>query len=150
MKLLPRKRSSAVLALALVTAATAACLGADHRVYDYTPAFSDLSGVLSLKIFPGRPNYRSIEEGDHPDRCFILKLRPPISLREGKAPQDKFDAVTGIQEVQLVFSKPAQRPRCERLIGKTLRIHGRLIPARVGREHLPTLIIVYAISEENS
>ena len=33
-----------------------------------------LSGVLTFKIFPGPPNYDSIEDGDYPEAGWILKL----------------------------------------------------------------------------
>lgn len=36
-----------------------------------------LSGKLDLKLFPGPPEYSSIEEGDRADYCWILQLDRP-------------------------------------------------------------------------
>lgn len=34
----------------------------------------ELSGILYFKVFPGPPNYHSIEAGDYPEACWVLKL----------------------------------------------------------------------------
>lgn len=33
-----------------------------------------VSGVLQFKVFPGPPNYHSVEDGDYPEGCWVLKL----------------------------------------------------------------------------
>ena len=36
--------------------------------------FITLSGILQLKVFPGPPEYSSIENGDRADSCWVLEL----------------------------------------------------------------------------
>jgi hypothetical protein len=37
----------------------------------------ELRGILYCKIFPGPPNYDSVEDGDYPEAGWILKLDGP-------------------------------------------------------------------------
>ena len=46
---------------------------AAQKEYGSDP-FIKLSGILRLKVFPGPPEYSSIENGDRADFCWVLEL----------------------------------------------------------------------------
>jgi hypothetical protein len=52
--------------------------GQDDSVY-YESAIISVDGVLETHIFPGRPNYEDIAQGDEPEKCFYLRLDEVIS-----------------------------------------------------------------------
>ena len=68
----------------------------------YEPAEVTLTGSVSIKTFPGPPNYTSIKEGDKPEQAWILRLAKPICVKADK--QDEVNlAVDHVSLIQLVL-----------------------------------------------
>jgi hypothetical protein len=44
------------------------------NIKEFSADVVELSGLLTYKIFPGPPNYDSVEDGDYPEAGWILKL----------------------------------------------------------------------------
>lgn len=67
------------------------------------------SGVLSLRVFPGRPNYESVEDGDEAEQAWILTV-----MKEKK------------EEFQLVVldSSKAKFAALHRSLGKKIAVEG--------------------------
>ncbi len=46
----------------------------------YEPEEAEVSGFLYKEVYPGPPEYMSIEMGDHPEEVAILTLKNPINI----------------------------------------------------------------------
>jgi hypothetical protein len=92
-----------------------------------------VSGVLSLEVFPGRPNYESIKGGDEPEKAWILTV-----MGEKK---EKFQLVVADGSAQ----KFAMLRRCA---GKKISVDGVVWEADNGHHHTPFLISIHSITEE--
>ena len=60
-----------------------------------------LTGFLSRETFPGRPNYKSIEEGDEPETGYYLHLSSSICAEGVNHETEKTYPVNGIKLLQL-------------------------------------------------
>ena len=73
----------------------------------YEPEEVEVSGLLQGTIYPGPPEYMSVEMGDHPERVVILTLKEPINveIKGGNEVDDDFnEQEKGVRELQVVFS----------------------------------------------
>ena len=59
----------------------------EQRCVDYEPAVVKLDGRIGRRVFPGPPNYMSIENGDQEDVQLILHLSTPTCV-SGKRGDD--------------------------------------------------------------
>ena len=121
----------AILLVLLVPQAAASCL-------TYWPTKVVVSGTLERLTFPGRPNYKSVRNGDEPETGFYLKLSSPICTigdrRDGTA-----YPVTGVSLIQVILDNAGYasfRP----LLGKHVTAQGTLMAAHTGHHHAPLLI----------
>ncbi len=92
-----------------------------------------VSGVLSLEVFPGRPNYERIKDGDEPEKAWILTVAGEKN--------EKFQLVVDDGSEQ----KFAMLRRCS---GKKISVTGFLWEADNGHHHTPFLIIIRSIKDE--
>ena len=84
-------RASAILVLMVALSAPAAWSGAADTMpaeLEYEPAEVTLVGRLTQQVFPGRPSYHRVAEGDEREEPFILKLAHPVSVVKGKLDPD--------------------------------------------------------------
>ena len=69
----------------------------------YEPEEVELSGLLLETVYPGPPEYMSVEMGDHPEEVLILTLKDPINVNVKD--DDNFnESEQGVRELQVVFS----------------------------------------------
>jgi hypothetical protein len=69
----------------------------------YEPEEVELSGMLCEAVYPGPPEYMSVEMGDCPEEVVILTLKNPIDVEIRKG--DYFnEPEKGVRELQVVFS----------------------------------------------
>src|ERR1044072_2994486 len=73
---------SIILLVAFCSPATSSVLPNDCLSYE--PASVKLTGKTFLKVFPGRPNYESIKEGDEPEPAWLLRLAKSICVGADK------------------------------------------------------------------
>lgn len=92
------------------------------------------AGMVSLEVFPGRPNYDSIKGGDEPEKAWILTVTD----------NDKKE------RYQLVIvDNPTQKyTTLNRCIGKIIEVKGVVWEGHTGHHHTPFLITVHSIQEE--
>lgn len=120
----------------------------------YEPEEIELSGVLYEMVYPGPPEYMSVEEGDCPEEVVILTLRDPINVRV--AQDDDFnEPEQGVRELQVVFSgsMPSAQMKGE------ITLKGTLYHARTAHHRRRVLMMVtswerqtqipYALSEND-
>lgn len=69
----------------------------------YEPEEVELSGMLYEVVYPGSPEYTSVEMGDRPEEVVILTLKDPIDV-ESKEVDDFNEPEKGVRELQVVFS----------------------------------------------
>jgi len=94
----------------------------------YEPEEVEVSGLLDETIYPGPPEYMSIEMGDHPEQVVILTLKEPINveIKDDKEIDDNFNAPEkGVRELQVVFSdsEPSTLQRKEEVTLKGTLYH---------------------------
>ena len=67
----------------------------------YEPSVVMLSGTVAVKVFPGPPNFESVENGDRAERTFVLQLVHSICI----SGRDSLNngPVGNIREIQLVL-----------------------------------------------
>lgn len=91
-------------------------------------------GLVSLEVFPGRPNFESIKNGDEPEKAWILT----VSNKEKK---ERFQLV--------VIDRDEQKfATLRKSVGKKVTVEGLVWEADNGHHHTPFLITVRSIKEE--
>lgn len=83
-----------------------------------------LTGTVKQKTFPGRPDFTSVANGDEPITHLVLELNKPVCL-EGTSMEDEPFKLTGLKEIQLVFSE-TESLRNMRLAGKKITVTGKM------------------------
>jgi len=116
----------------LDTDARGACVG-------YEPDTVALTGQLSQRTYPGRPNYESVARGDEAETGFYVTVETPICATRHL---DEVNAPTaGVRTVQLVLDQ-AGYSRLRPSIGRTVTVRGTLFHAHTGHHHAELLLNV--------
>lgn len=93
-----------------------------------------VTGVLRAEVFPGRPNYESVERGDEPEKAWIATVSEDGRTEELQLiVDDEFDARFGILRSS---------------IGKKITVDGFVWEASTGHHHTARLITVRSIETE--
>jgi hypothetical protein len=138
------------LSILLAALVTSYCPSAQAAPSDdclsYEPASVTLSGRVFKKVFPGPPNYESVEEGDEPEAAWILRLAKPICVKADA--QFEFNvAVDNVSDIHLVLSGN-QFSQVRRLSRKgTVILRGKLFHSFTGHHHTEVLMKVSLIKE---
>jgi len=125
-------------------ASRAACLSYQGSV--------TLHGKLSLKTFPGPPNYKDIHQGDKAETCWILTLPHDVCIDEGMMGSDGINvAVPQISEIELAtYDLPKQTvAEMKKTLGKDVTITGSLFGAISGHHHTRALLQLEKFGSEN-
>jgi len=90
-------------------------------------------GIVSLEVFPGRPNYESIKDGDEAEKAWILT----VASKEKK------------ERFQLVVEDGSEQKfaALRRLTGKKAVVEGLVWEGHTGHHHTPFLISIRTIQE---
>lgn len=128
------------LLLNLSAQAQSACL-------KYEPAVVSLSGTVTLKTYPGPPNYESVADGDKPEKGWYLRLQKPIcTVEDASDPEMPYEAEANVSELQLVLiGKLYEQYKSQLRVGSQLKIMGTLFHAHTGHHHTPVLLEVKTI-----
>ena len=111
---------------------------------DYEPAVVSLSGTLAREVYPGRPNYESIADGDEPEAIWVLKLDAPICINDAgfMAP-----AETSVTEIQLVLTSEQYQKHADQM-GGHVTASGTLFHEHNGHHHKTLLLNTSTITQE--
>jgi Domain of unknown function (DUF4431) len=112
---------------------SAACL-------KYEPDVVQLSGKLERRVYPGRPNYESVQKGDEAETGFYLVLSEPICT-DASDPAGINSAQANVRLVQLNLDK-AGYDRLRPSLGKEVTVRGTLSAAHTGHHHAPVVLLV--------
>lgn len=108
----------------------------------YEPAPVALSGKIERRIFPGPPEYESVEHGDEARPYWVLLLPAPICVDSpGDAPEHN------LSMLQLVLS-PEQYKHEKKWLNKTASVSGTLFHRVSAMHYTPVLIMVKSISKK--
>lgn len=110
-----------------------------------------LKGTLQLKLYPGPPNYESIENGDYPEYCWMLQMDSKSFDIASKTPvlepalsMTDIMSVSNWIEVQLGLETD-MRKFCESHINQKVTIQGYLSHAILAHHHAPFLMSVQSV-----
>ena len=98
----------------------------------------ELSGTLRLKVFPGPPNYQSVESGDLAESAYILELPERFCLQDGifLEPGTHFDRAHLFSTDRLITGSLSE------YVGHTVRVRGDGFASITGHHHAPLVIEV--------
>lgn len=104
----------------------------------YEPNRVELTGILYRKVYPGPPNYTSIEDGDAPECPLFFALTEPVDVELSHPEEEPFNQPhKGVREIQVVFSD--ERPP-EELWNQELTVTGTLSSAHTGHHRRRVLM----------
>lgn len=111
----------------------------EERCLDLTApkAKATLSGLLTVQIFAGPPNYESVAGGDTEERTFILELPKRLCASDGEFIEDS----TKFDRVQVSSSDPGLMGVLEAAQGHQVTVHGEAFGAQTGHHHAPLVIL---------
>lgn len=98
-----------------------------------------LSGTLERTVFPGPPNYESVESGDKPETYWTLNTKDPIKCAKGSADWGKKD------QFQLIVSGDFYKEN-EKYLGSKVSVTGKLAYSETGHHHTPIMIGVESMT----
>jgi len=104
----------------------------------YEPEEVEVVGVLQAMVYPGPPEYTSVEMGDWPEEVMIMTLKDSINV-ETKDNDDFNDPEQGVRELQVVFSDsmPSVNQMKENIV-----LRGALFHAHTAHHHRRVLMMV--------
>lgn len=114
--------------------------------FKYEIEATTLFGAIKRVVFPGPPNYESIARGDRPEASWVLKLETSICVDQ----DEENDAEAKVSELQLVFDKQGSYQRYNSLLGRKVKVTGKLFHAITGHHHTPVLIQVSEIRKRQT
>jgi hypothetical protein len=106
----------------------------------YEPSITELKGTLYQKIYPGPPEYASIEAGDIPETALILALIEPVDVQSGSQEEDDVNLPErGVREVEIIFSDSAPP---KDLWDQGITVSGTLFSAHTAHHRRRVLMLV--------
>ncbi len=110
----------------------------------YEPAKIRLNGVIVSKIFPGPPEFESIEKGDRPETHWILKLSKPVCVNGDPKNEINTETERNIKEIQLIIQEDDGRHM--HLLSRRVVVTGTLFHAHTGHHRTRVLMEVSGIT----
>jgi hypothetical protein len=110
---------------------------------DYEPSIVQLTGTMKRVVFPGRPNYESVEEGDEPEPYWVLYLDSAICVN-GDQKDDFKQAETNIKSLQLLIG---DYDKYRHLLGQKVTVKGMLTHGFTAHHHTPVMLGVRDIKK---
>ena len=95
-------------------------------------------GRLSLRSYPGRPNYQSIADGDEEERVFILELPASVCIDDGGHFTDPGEP---FRTVHIFADSPQLIRRLRSAVGRRVAVTGEGFGEETGHHHAPLVII---------
>lgn len=110
-----------------------------HTCLSYEPAMVRISGRLERKTYPGRPNFKSIRNGDEPETGFYLSVSRPICTNADGSSADAYPQQNGVKLVQLVLDRAGYK-KLRPMLSRIVTLKGSLFAAHTGHHHAPLLL----------
>ncbi len=123
----------------------AACSApAENPCLKYEPEVVELHGTVKRVVFPGPPNYESVEKGDEPEPYWVLFVPKAICVQGN--PKDEFNSETekNVRSLQLM---DVDYKKDRSLLEKSVVVKGTLMHSYTGHHHTPVLVQVTGIEK---
>jgi len=104
----------------------------------YEPEKVEVSGFLYETVYPGPPEYMSVEMGDYPEEAVIITLKEPINV-ENREEDDFNEPEKGVRELQVSFSDSGPTPA---QMKKEVVLKGTLYHAHTAHHRRRVLMMV--------
>lgn len=106
----------------------------------YEPEKVEVSGFLYETVYPGPPEYMSVEMGDRPEEVVIITLKEPINVEIKNREEDDFnEPEKGVRELQVSFSDSGPTPA---QMKKEIVLKGTLYHAHTAHHRRRVLMMV--------
>jgi hypothetical protein len=139
-----RKRLPPVLGLSFLV--WGGSLTATDPCLHYETENVELVGIMRRHVFPGPPNFESVEGGDAPEKCWVLHLPQPICVVSAAPDTQQInEPESGISQLQL---NQVDYKASHRLLGKRVKVQGHLVHAITGHHHTKVMLEVLSIVPE--
>lgn len=135
--------SEAKRAAAPTKKAKTASIADSNTCLSYEPLVVTVSGSISRKDFPGRPNYESIAKGDERETYWVLQLDRTACVLGDKETMNASES--SITNIQLVLNS-AQYKKYQSLLMTPVTVTGTLFHAHTGHHHTSVLMNVSEIA----
>jgi Domain of unknown function (DUF4431) len=113
------------------------------KTFFYEPEEVELRGILSEEVYPGPPEYTSVEMGDRPEKAVFLTLKEPINIELKKNTEQEEEILNtpekGVRELQVVFSD--SKPSIHQM-KQEVSLKGTLYHAHTAHHHRRVLMMV--------
>jgi len=117
---------------------------------DSEPTVVKISGKIYEKVFPGPPNYESVEKGDRRENYWILKLDAPVCVAITSQEESWIKFIKkDIKEIMLVLRGDMHK-KFGHLMQKRVFVTGTLWEAHTAHHRTPVLITVEDIYPEEA
>ena len=114
----------------------------------YEPSVVKLTGTLVREIFPGPPDYASVQHGDKPEVYWLLNLAKPICVDEDTAEPGLNPAHKDIRAMQLVISAAFYK-KYKNLVGHQVVVTGTLFGEHTAHHKTPVLLTISSLAKAN-
>jgi len=116
--------------------------GAGQSCLPFEPKVVTLSGTLTVRAFPVRPNYEDTLRGDEPKRVWILRLDRAVCVEPDSASRPLNDPQDNVRDIQLAVVGDSLVPRVRSLVGHRITARGQLFSAETGHHHTAVLLLL--------
>jgi hypothetical protein len=138
-----RRPALAVAALLIATMAKAHSPAPAATCFDLTTNSKvTVSGLLTVQLFAGPPNYESIEKGDAEERALILELPTRQCAGDGEF----IDVATSFDRVHVSSSDPAILNLLKAAIGRNVVLRGEAFGSHTGHHRAPLVLLAEEVS----
>ncbi|MBI5078726.1 DUF4431 domain-containing protein [Candidatus Saganbacteria bacterium] len=112
---------------------------------EYEPATVTVTGVIHRMLFPGPPEYSSVEEGDMPLWNWILFLEKPVCVN-ARPVDTLYEEEYGVMRMQLApVYMDNMSERYKNVLGKRVAVKGELYHSHTGCHVTKVLIMPRSI-----
>lgn len=105
-----------------------------------------LTGKLRLRLFPGPPEYSSIEEGDRADHCWIVELDDPSFLLALNVPDNELSLdlcdilMRKDAYILMLCLNDGHVSLCQQYKDQNVAVRGNLFHAHTAHHYTPMLL----------
>jgi hypothetical protein len=96
-----------------------------------------ITGVLTVQIFAGPPNYASVADGDIEEKALILELPRPMCADDGEF----IRSTTQFDRVHVSSSIPRLLDVLNMAIGRNVTVQGEAFGAHTGHHRAPLVLL---------
>lgn len=114
---------------------------------EYEPMEIKLTGVIKKVVFPGRPNYMSIKDGDEPEVYWVLYLNEPVCVKGDPSNILNAEGESNVISLQLLIDN---YDKYRQLLERKVVVRGKLMHSFTGHHHTRVMMMVTDMKEQGN